>query len=730
MADDWGNDPIQNVPAVATQAAPSQESWGNDPVVGSKKFRFSDDAIKQAINTKGSTVVMMDPKTYLSLTPDLPDNPKTDRKGASLKKSLDNGDEVDEVPSLNVNVGKDGTAKVVDQDGRHRALFAQQNGLDQIPVRIQHGGQQALITKLAGMKDGSEPIPYDFKPVLPPATPAPPPSKPILARVGDAVVKGGKAVLSDIGKAGEAAATATGQDLKAAFPDPTKMDTNPLASVERLGNAIKAPLDAAGILAAPVTGTAHAVAENTVGRGLAKIAPIPGHDPAADADQMVDSAMMGLGPEGMEGGVAGITAAADAARAAKIPAQQGNTLAKVQNLKPGAVEARQAGYVLPPAMAKVQPSAIESLASGSGGKIKLQQGASVRNQEVTNRLAAEDMGLPGDTPLTKKAYEDVRKPAIAAYKAVANSIPEIVTDQAYKDNVASAAGRNSAANEQFPGLMKNDELDALVKNAGGVEKFTPDAGLEVVRKLRKDAVGNLKALGDPNKTALGLAQRKVADEIDNLIERNLAAAGKGDLVKEYRGARQLLAKSHDLEGATNTATGDVSAIGLARLANKGKPLTGKMKIIADTANAFPKAMQNTAAFGGDEAYSALDAFGAIGSVAAGHPGAAAAIVARPGVRNLLLSHLYQNRMIPDATQIEGLASRVGNAPMAPSGGVALLNKTPLPGVQNQIAKGVHQMARVNGLRTMMNAAQAAAAQRNSLAAITAAQPPAPSPQDQ
>lgn len=312
MADDWGNDPIQKVAAPATDG-----DWGNDPVVGTKNYKFSDDAVSSAIKNS-SKVVYMHPDQYLALTPDLPSNPRSDKKGASLAKSLAKGDDVDEVPSLDVTVGNDGTAKVVDQDGRHRAQFAKDAGVDLIPVAVKRSGEKGLITHLAGMKDGSEPVPFDFKPVLPPqktkpaaTAPAAAPDKPAGLLRWD--------VLGDIGRSAEGAVKATGDDLKAAFPNPLTMDRGPVATAKRMGNALKAPLDAMGVVASPVTGAAHALAGSALSY-FTHAFPIPGHDPKADADEGVDQAMMGLGPEGMEGGALAITAAAEA--------RSGNALAR------------------------------------------------------------------------------------------------------------------------------------------------------------------------------------------------------------------------------------------------------------------------------------------------------------------------------------------------------------------------------------------------------------------
>lgn len=137
-------------------------------------FKFSDNAITQASGRPGTSVVYMKPSAYLALTPDLPQNPKTDRKGASLKASLDKGDNVDEVPSLEVTVGKDGHAKVTDQDGRHRALFAQQAGVDLIPVAVQRFGDKAPIKQISGLRDDAGAVPFDFKPVAMPKPSATP----------------------------------------------------------------------------------------------------------------------------------------------------------------------------------------------------------------------------------------------------------------------------------------------------------------------------------------------------------------------------------------------------------------------------------------------------------------------------------------------------------------------------------------------------------------------------
>lgn len=326
----------------------------------------------------------------------------------------------------------------------------------------------------------------------------------------------------------------------------------------------------------------------------------------------------------------------------------GNSLARfAQSSVPKASAAAQTaiaqGYRIPPPSAADNPGLVNNALSSLGGEVKTAQLASVKNQVVTNKLAAKALGLPEDTQLTDQTFRMVRDQASQAYKAVANSVPEIKPDVQFKTEVAKLGGRSGAAAQAFPNLMKNDAIKEIVDELGSAGNFSPQAGIDLVRELRAAATAHLKAIGDPAKHALGHAQKQAADAIDSLIERNLTAAGKPEAVQAYRDARQLIAKSHDVEAATNTANGNVAAHDLARMAGKGRPLSGELKTIAETAEAFPKATQSPEKFGGNKRWSAVDAIAALAATS-GHPGLLAGIVARPVARELALSKLVQNQL--------------------------------------------------------------------------------------
>jgi hypothetical protein len=150
---------------------PAAGGYGQDPKIRTDKFNFSDDALREHESDPDTDVVYMSPQDYLDLTPALGNSPKEQRDAASIRKSVAAGDSIDEIPSLNIQTGSKGSA-VFGQDGRNRALLAQENGLDLIPVAIHREGDvKNPITEIEGMTGKILPYNYDKVPPPPPAKP-------------------------------------------------------------------------------------------------------------------------------------------------------------------------------------------------------------------------------------------------------------------------------------------------------------------------------------------------------------------------------------------------------------------------------------------------------------------------------------------------------------------------------------------------------------------------------
>lgn len=311
-------------------------------------------------------------------------------------------------------------------------------------------------------------------------------------------------------------------------------------------------------------------------------------------------------------------------------------------LRQGAADAHAAGYTLPPQMVSPELGPVSKLLSALGGKIKTWQDASEHNQAVTNRIAAQELGLPADTVLSPQVYDNVRFRAGQEYRSLTNAIPAVNVDRAYLNDIVGLSGASSQASQMFPSIHRNQGIVDLQRDLLSNPGMSSRVAMENIKKLRFDGNKNMSAShGNPDQWQLGVAQREAANALEDLVERHVAALGRPDLIQRFRDARQTIAKSYDLERATNVATGDVRASTLAGLANRGRPLTGGLATIANAAGAFPKAMQSPSTFGYPESLSIFDMAAGLTSAATGHEGLIGAVLGRPIARHTVLSDWYQ-----------------------------------------------------------------------------------------
>ena len=297
--------------------------------------------------------------------------------------------------------------------------------------------------------------------------------------------------------------------------------------------------------------------------------------------------------------------------------------------------ARGAGYVIPPTQAK--PTLINRALEGFAGKLTTAQNASARNQGVTNELARKAIGA---ADLSEAGIAQVRSQANQAYDAL-GSVGKFQADTGFSQALDNAASMSAAMRQNFPELA-NSKVDDLIASLKSRPEFDAQPTIEAIKQFRADAATNKAAL-DPAAKALGKAQGKIAGALEDMIERNLQASGNPELLAGYRAARQTLAKTYQVEKALNRTSGSVDANKLAQMMQKGKPMTGDLRTIADFAARFPKANQTVERMGSLPGISPLD-FGALGTVSAisGNPLLMAGVVARPAARSLALSRPVQN----------------------------------------------------------------------------------------
>ena len=266
-------------------------------------------------------------------------------------------------------------------------------------------------------------------------------------------------------------------------------------------------------------------------------------------------------------------------------------------------EAHRAGYVFPPtAMNKT------SYLEGVSGQFKTQQEAAWRNQQITNNLARQELGLKAGEPITEGAFKTYFKTMGKAY-----------------DDVAKLSPKAAQELEQLKAARFNSKLHTKHYNMQG----------------------------DPDALAKAQSFMQEADMLETVLEQRAVAAGKPNLVPALREARRNIAKAHSYEDAVRFSTGDVNAAELARayragVQGSGPKVSGNIERIGKIADARPESLKMRG-FAPNPTTALDSATMAISGAASGSPSnllAAGVPLLRGPVRNYLLSPSAQAALRP------------------------------------------------------------------------------------
>jgi hypothetical protein len=306
--------------------------------------------------------------------------------------------------------------------------------------------------------------------------------------------------------------------------------------------------------------------------------------------------------------------------------------------------AQREGYVVPPS--SNNPSATNRILEGIAGKVKLSQEAMMRNQGVTDELAARALGQNPDVPLTQEGLAAIRAEAHAAGYEPVKSAGEMASDTKFIGALNDITKAAKGASRSFPGLAPktqiNDVVDALKQ-----DKF--DAGDAV------DAIAYLRGLADDaysaGQNSAGRSYKAAAKAVEDVVERNLASRGQNGeaLLNGYRDARQLIAQTYTAAKGLTDTVGTNNALAYANALRGGKPLVGDQRAIGEFASRFGK-------FAGvpKEIYpsiSPLDAHGAVIEAGLTHSALPLALpLTRMGLREFLLSPQGQAWALARASQ--------------------------------------------------------------------------------
>jgi hypothetical protein len=324
--------------------------------------------------------------------------------------------------------------------------------------------------------------------------------------------------------------------------------------------------------------------------------------------------------------------------------------------------AQREGFVVTPG--SLTPTGANVVKERIAGKTHLEQLASIKNQQMADKVARRAVGLPENSPLTPESMKDIRATEYAkGYEPVKN-LGNIVADTVYLDDLANIQSKYTGPSKSFPEAVP-DEVGKLIKKYS-VEKFDAADAVDVIKNLREQASGNFRK----GENALAKSQLDISTALEGQIARNLEASGDpklANLLEQFKTSRQRMAISHTIEDAIRVGSGSVDAKKLGRDIQNDKFMTGDLKTIAEFANTFPRVNVPPSTIGTPGAGTVLGRSfsGAIGAgtgllTSGGNPyaamlGAAAPELVSAGMREYMLSQMGQRKILPKYDKYKNLA---------------------------------------------------------------------------
>lgn len=231
------------------------------------------------------------------------------------------------------------------------------------------------------------------------------------------------------------------------------------------------------------------------------------------------------------------------------------------------------------------PSVGNRIRSLIGGSSNIDRKLAMKNLYQWTRLGKQDLGMEPGTVMDIPALKQVRKQA-------AQSSEEISKIAAMSDDGTAAAEMSSLRMDpSIPGMETAanaanqilDDLAALMKSG-----MTGEQTMSAIRTYRKMA-RDLYKKNDAGEIGLAKADAFIgaARSLEKMVEQNLEAAGKSDLLAKFRADRTLQAKSYAYEGALDANRKIIDPAKIARMTKADSALTGVIKDIGNVAGMWP-----------------------------------------------------------------------------------------------------------------------------------------------
>jgi hypothetical protein len=142
-----------------------------------------------------------------------------------------------------------------------------------------------------------------------------------------------------------------------------------------------------------------------------------------------------------------------------------------------------------------------------------------------------------------------------------------------------------AGARKFQGL----EIKGIPEPEMSMKPIPPKVAVEAIKRLREASAKNYES-GTAKDIAAAKVQKAIATELENLIEKNLAKTKDSKVAEKWKTAREMIAKSHDYQDALHPVTRKVDPARISQMLTEGRPISGNLKKIAESAGNLPGAL--------------------------------------------------------------------------------------------------------------------------------------------
>lgn len=244
---------------------------------------------------------------------------------------------------------------------------------------------------------------------------------------------------------------------------------------------------------------------------------------------------------------------------------------------------------------ELDPSAAITQAESLGGAVASKRRIQLDNQPAVNEAVKKQLGIKSGE-ISPNALKSIRQKEGKVYEAFEElskkAEPELAELNRRREAVPYFS--NDPGEAQRKALL--DQFDAANAARRAELEAAVKANPTELRRVRGEAQELLDSYYQSNGRNVdaqtkAFELRQQAEKIEEAMEQAARQIGKPDLAERLVEARRKIAMTYSAEDALNLGNYNIDPDKLANLLNRGVPLSGQMKTIAEFKKAFPESLR-------------------------------------------------------------------------------------------------------------------------------------------